>query len=180
MIDKEQGSYTVYPDGRSEDDQPKWRQDFPIDWAQDTYIARRDFTKFLVLISLAFTTGQLWILVQQFLKTKETAATAIKIADLNQLQIGQSLVFSYPLPPDRCVLTRLEANKYVAYSQLCTHLSCAVVPQPEQHRLFCPCHEGVFDITSGRPIAGPPRRALPQVKLEMRNDGIYAIGTLQI
>src|SRR5579875_3286117 len=28
---------------------PAWRQDFPIDWPQDHYVARRDFTKFLVL-----------------------------------------------------------------------------------------------------------------------------------
>ena len=46
----------------------------------------------------------------------------------------------------------------VAFSQQCTHLSCAVVPQPEQNRLFCPCHEGAFDLQSGRPIAGPPNR----------------------
>ncbi len=30
--------------------------------------------------------------------------------------------------------------------------------------------------TDGRPVAGPPTRALPRVRLETRNDGIYAIG----
>jgi len=50
---------TIPPDFRSPDVQPAWRQDFPIDWLQDQYVERRDFMKFLVLISAAMTTGQL-------------------------------------------------------------------------------------------------------------------------
>lgn len=49
------------PDGRPLHDQPQWRQDFPIDWPQDHYVARRDFAKFLCLTSLALAAGQLWI-----------------------------------------------------------------------------------------------------------------------
>ena len=41
------------PDGRPADEQPKWRQDFPIDWAQDEYVSRRDLVKFMVLTSTA-------------------------------------------------------------------------------------------------------------------------------
>ena len=37
-------SITVAPDGRPMDQQPAWRQDFPVDWPQDLYLARRDFT----------------------------------------------------------------------------------------------------------------------------------------
>ena len=48
---------TVPPDGRPLEAQPAWRQDFPIDWPQDAYVERRDFVKFLVLTSLAFTVG---------------------------------------------------------------------------------------------------------------------------
>jgi Rieske Fe-S protein len=74
------------------------------------------------------------------------------------------------------VLIRLDADRFVAYSQQCTHLTCPVIPQPEAGRLYCPCHEGVFDLATGRPIAGPPRRTLPRVKLEIRRDRICAIG----
>src|ERR1044071_1566067 len=52
------------PDGRPLHYQPQWRKDFPIDWPQDHYVARRDFAKFLCLTSLAFVIGQLWIGVQ--------------------------------------------------------------------------------------------------------------------
>src|SRR4030095_11197253 len=52
---------TIAPDGRAMDEQPAWRNDVPIDWAQDQYVERRDFTKFMVLTSLALTVGQFWI-----------------------------------------------------------------------------------------------------------------------
>ena len=45
---------TIAPDLNKADEQPAWRQDFPIDWPQDQYVERRDFMKFLVLTSAAF------------------------------------------------------------------------------------------------------------------------------
>src|SRR5688500_14380270 len=52
---------TLPPDGRPPEAQPQWRKDFPIDWPQDQYVARREFSKFMVLTSLAFAAGQVWI-----------------------------------------------------------------------------------------------------------------------
>ena len=34
---------TLAPDGAPPEAQPRWRQDFPIDWPADQYVARRDF-----------------------------------------------------------------------------------------------------------------------------------------
>ena len=64
----------------------------------------------------------------------------------------------------------------MAYSQKCTHLSCAVRPLVEQGVIHCPCHEGYFDLRSGRPIAGPPPRARPRRAREVRGNEIYATG----
>ena len=58
-----------FPDGREASEQPKWRQDFPIDWPQDEYVARRDFAKFLVLTSFAFVVGHLWIILQNLFRS---------------------------------------------------------------------------------------------------------------
>jgi Rieske Fe-S protein len=41
--------------------------------------------------------------------------------------------------------------------------------------LRCPCHEGFFDLVSGRPIAGPPRRPLTRVHLDVRGGEIFAV-----
>lgn len=58
----------------------------------------------------------------------------------------------------------------------CTHLSCAVIPRPAEGCFYCPCHEGRFDLRTGAPIAGPPRRPLTRIVLDLRGRDIYAVG----
>jgi Rieske Fe-S protein len=167
---------TRAPDGKPLGEQPKWRRDFPIDTPQDLYVARRDFMKFMVLTSLAFTVGQFWIAAQNWLRRRRGAPELKKIASLAEIPVGGAITFLYPESADHCILVRPAADVVVAFSQQCTHLSCAVIPQPEQNRLFCPCHEGAFDLQSGRPIAGPPNRPLTRVLLNVRGNDVYASG----
>jgi nitrite reductase/ring-hydroxylating ferredoxin subunit len=176
MIRRDREQLTTSPDGGLLEDQPKWRQDFPIDWPQDHYVSRRDFTKFMVLTSLAFTAGQFWIIVQNYLRTRRGELLLQKIANLNEIAVGGAVSFAYPEPHDSCLLLRTGEKTFIAFSQKCTHLSCAVVPQPDKGRFYCPCHEGSFDIATGAPIAGPPRRPLPKIKVEIRSGAIYATG----
>ena len=165
---------TIAPDGRPLAEQPAWRQDFPIDRPQDDYVERRDFMKFMVLTSLALTVGQFWIGVRNWWRRRRGAFEVRQIAAVDQLPVGQVLAFAYPGPQDDCVLVRTGPEAFVAYSQKCTHLSCAVRPRVEEGVVHCPCHEGYFDLQSGRPIAGPPRRPLAIVHLEVRGGMIYA------
>jgi ubiquinol-cytochrome c reductase iron-sulfur subunit len=62
---------------------------------------------------------------------------------------------------------------HVAYSQLCTHAACTVgLYQEESQRLFCPCHQSAFDVLEqARPVQGPAPRPLPQLPLEVDEDG---------
>jgi Rieske Fe-S protein len=69
-----------------------------------------------------------------------------------------------------------QQTRVVAFGQQCSHLSCAVIPEPERGQLRCPCHNGYFEINEGRPIAGPPRRPLPRVTLAVWDGVIYATG----
>ena len=166
---------TIPPDFKPDAEQPAWRQDFPIDVPQDQFVERRDFVKFLVLTSGAFTAGQLTIAAQSMLRDRERVDDKL-IASLDQLAVGGSIVFEYPRQHDICVLVRRSDRDLVAYSQKCTHLSCAVIPRPEEGVLHCPCHEGIFDLGTGKPIAGPPTRPLPRILLEIRGSDIYAVG----
>ncbi len=167
---------TVAPDGRPMEAQPQWRQDFPIDWPRDQYVARRDFAKFLVLTSGAFVAGQGWIAAQHLIRARRLAPPRAKVASLSALPVGSSLVFHYPGDHDPCLLIRPDAETLLAYSQSCTHLSCAVVPKIDEGVLFCPCHEGFFDLRTGRNVAGPPPRPLPSIALEVQGDDVYAVG----
>lgn len=173
---RDRETITTPPDGSSSDAQPAWREDFPIDWPQDQYVERRDFMKFLVLTSFALTVGQFWIAGQNWLRRRRGPSEIRRIATLDDLPIGASLVFHYPGELDSCVLVRLSERELVAYSQKCTHLSCAVIPRPEKGVLHCPCHDGFFDLRSGSPTAGPPQRPLPRVVLDVRGRDVYATG----
>lgn len=172
----ERETISVPPDGRPLDDQPAWRRDFPIDWPQDQDVERRDFVKFLTLTSFAFVVGQFWIAGQSVLRRRAGQPEARRIASAADIAVGGSLVFEYPNVHDTAVLVRVSESEFVAFSQKCTHLSCAVIPKPDEGVFHCPCHEGVFDLRSGRVIAGPPPRPLPRILLEVRDGDIYATG----
>jgi nitrite reductase/ring-hydroxylating ferredoxin subunit len=176
MSTREPERLSVPPDGRPDAQQPRWRQDFPIDWPQDTYVSRRDFVKFMLLTSLAFTAGQFWVLIQNYIRQRRGQPPIREVARLTDLPVGGALLFDYPEPRATRVLARLDERTLVAYAQQCTHLTCPVIARPEEGRLHCPCHEGVFDLATGRPLAGPPRRPLPRVTLEVRDGVIYATG----
>jgi len=167
---------TVAPDGAPPEAQPRWRQDFPIDWPADQYVARRDFGRFLVLTSGAFVAGQAWIAARHLIRGNRPPPPRVRIAGIGDLAVGAALVFEYPGPNDRCLLIRPNQRTLLAYSQSCTHLSCAVVPRVEEGVLHCPCHEGYFDLYTGRNVAGPPPRPLPRIVLEIAGDDVYAVG----
>jgi Rieske Fe-S protein len=174
VLDREE--VTIPPDWRPVAAQPAWRRDFPIDWPQDQYVERRDFMKFLVLTSLAFTVGQFWIAAQNWWRARRGRLPIRRITSLDALPVGGTLLFTYPEDWDTAVMVRVSESDVVAYSQKCTHLSCAVVPRPAEGVLHCPCHEGFFDLRTGRPIAGPPRRPLPRVLVEIQGRDVFATG----
>ena len=99
-----------------------------------------------------------------------------EVASADAVPVGGAVTFAYPEPHEPCVLVRTAQDRFVAYSQKCTHLSCAVVPVVPESCLHCPCHQGFFDLETGSPTAGPPRRPLPRITLEVRNGRIYATG----
>ena len=171
------GRDSTAPDGRPLAEQPKWRRDFPIDWAQDEYVSRRDLVKFLVLTSGAFAVGQMWIAWQSLRRAGEAIpATAAAVARVDELPVGGAKTFTYPAGSTPRLLVRTGPRAFVAYDQQCTHLQCPVVPAVADGKLHCPCHNGWFDLATGRPLAGPPRRGLPRVTLEVRGGTVYATG----
>ena len=173
-VDREQ--ITIAPDFTPAYAQPAWRQDFPIDWPQDLYVERRDFMKFMVLTSAALTAGQLWIAVQNWYRRRSGGFAIQRITSVDDIAVGAAVAFTYPDEHEPCVLVRLTTNEFVAFGQKCTHLSCAVIPRPAEGSFYCPCHEGRFDLRTGVPTAGPPRRPLTRIVLERRGRDIYAVG----
>lgn len=74
-------------------------------------------------------------------------------------------------------LVRLAADLpagLVAYSAICTHLGCTVLPRlSEQGYIVCPCHASMFDpAADARVVTGPANRPLPSLPIEVSSDGV--------
>jgi nitrite reductase/ring-hydroxylating ferredoxin subunit len=153
----------------------RWKPEFPYHWDVDDIVSRRELLHFTVLTSgaLFVATG---ILAALGLTRRPSPSPVLPITRASQVTEGQAVYFYYPGREDQAMLLHLPGGQFVAYSQKCTHLSCAVFYQPGEVRLFCPCHEGSFSPDSGDPIAGPPRRRLPRILLRRDGDVISAVG----
>ncbi|MCI0422441.1 MAG: Rieske 2Fe-2S domain-containing protein [Acidobacteria bacterium] len=158
-------------------DSPAWKEDFPIAWTDDHFVTRREFTKSLVLVSCAsFVANASVATLEAFQEAPKVVFPAVRVATAGELPVGGSRVFHYPGPNEVCLLVRIGSERYVAYSQKCTHLGCPVHYQAEVRKLYCPCHEGFFNVDDGRVLAGPPPRPLAQIRLEKRGEELWAIG----
>ena len=159
----------------SDHTEPLWRDEFAIRTDHERYVNRRQFGKFLGLTSLGMFVGNAWILARTWLH-REASHPAVVVARVADVPVGGDKLFAYPGPQDPCILIQPEAGRFVAYSQKCTHLSCAVYYAAGQKRLECPCHEGYFSVETGQVLQGPPPRPLPRIVLEQQGDALVATG----
>jgi Rieske Fe-S protein len=155
--------------------QALWREEVSIFAADERYVSRRQLAKFLVLTSAGMFVGNAWILLRSWLAGKVIYPTR-EVARVSEIPVGGSRLFAYPGPNDPCILIRPAEGELVAYSQKCTHLSCAVTYAPKKARFECPCHEGFFSAKDGRVLQGPPQRPLPRIVLRRDGDRLLAVG----
>lgn len=155
-------------------EQQEWRAEFPYEWREDDLVTRRDTLRFLVAGTgaLFLATGALAVAGSV---RSSVANKYIPIARADELAPGQAKVFNYPDNYMQGILINAPGRGLVCYSDVCTHLSCAVLYQPKEKRLYCPCHDGVFDVNSGNVVAGPPTRALPLIEIQVMNGIVYAV-----
>ena len=92
---------------------------------------------------------------------------AAKVADLKN---NSGKIFRFGSRPG--IIVRNAVGEYSAMSATCTHLSCIVQYRPDTQRVWCACHNGVYDL-NGRNISGPPPRPLEAYDVHVRGDDVY-------
>ncbi len=166
--------------GRSPDTRSHWKDAFPVDIAGESRYSRREFSRFLALVSAGFTAGIGYLWARR--KPLEGApsgegGTTLAVCLATDLKPGQSRLFAFRDDQDKCILLRTMKGELKCYRQVCTHLGCAV--RWDGARLECPCHLGFFEVEQGFPVQGPPTRPLGGIALEIRGDGmIWAVGDI--
>jgi Rieske Fe-S protein len=151
----------------------RWRSEFPYGREEDEVVSRREVLRLSIVASGALFAGTALL---AFLSRIDDRVRGSRQAIVPAAEVppGEAYYFEYP-GDDQAMIINHPVYGFVAFSQRCTHLSCAVYYKPEEDHLVCPCHEGLFDVASGEPIAGPPQRRLPRIVLEEQDGMLYAL-----
>ncbi len=111
--------------------------------------------------------------VYQYLATpaRKAAATGTVtqavLDGADQLPAGSALMFKFGTAP--AMLIHHTDGSWVAFGAVCTHLACTVNYEPEQSRIYCACHGGVYDPKTGANVAGPPPKPLTRYYVEVQD-----------
>jgi len=104
-------------------------------------------------------------------KQVELGASLVLAAHIGDLKPNSGKIFRFGSRPAILILT--SDGKYHALSAVCTHLGCTVQYLPDQHEVWCPCHNGKYTV-DGANISGPPPRPLQEFDVILKGNDIYA------
>ncbi|MBK0370454.1 Rieske (2Fe-2S) protein [Flavobacterium agrisoli] len=157
-----------------------WKKDFPYEKPQATQINRRDFAKFLTLVSGGLMVGSGLVAAKAYLLPKEEVQGEHYICKKNEVPVGGTRGFVLEGSTIPYILIHLENGEFRAYEQKCTHLSCSVFYKPGSGIIHCPCHEGSFDANTGEVLAGPPPRDLPRLEVIFKEEHVYVKAFIKV
>jgi cytochrome b6-f complex iron-sulfur subunit len=139
---------------------------------QDPRISRRSFLDVALGVGSLAWLGAVLYPVFEFFKVPpqgEAAPTSVVAASFKALKPNQGVVFRFGSEPALLVMTA--DGKLKAFSATCTHLGCTVQYRADSQRIWCACHNGMYDL-NGRNIAGPPPRPLDEYKVAVKGDDV--------
>jgi len=58
------------------------------------------------------------------------------------------------------IIIRASSSTFHALSAICTHQGCTVTYNASRSDIYCPCHGGTYNATTGAVISGPPPSGL--------------------
>ena len=97
-------------------------------------------------------------------------ATPTEVAALSDIPVGGAIAVMFD--GAQIIVSQPTAGEVVAFSAICTHQGCIVVP--EKKGLNCPCHQSLFDTATGAVLQGPATDPLPEVTVTLDGDKILA------
>ncbi len=109
--------------------------------------------------------------IRYLLPPKQAEAVEKKVvaAKVGDLPPNSAKIFKFGAVPG--ILINTADGKLLAFSATCTHLTCTVTYQADTSTMYCPCHNGRFDL-SGNVISGPPPRPLEAFQVEVAGSDI--------
>lgn len=114
----------------------------------------------------------LYPVIRYILPPKQTEAVQKKVAaaKTGELAPNSAKIFKFGSTP--AVLINTQEGKLLAFTAVCTHLTCTVTYETSTSTLYCPCHNGRFDL-AGNVISGPPPRPLEAFDVEVEGPDVF-------
>jgi nitrite reductase/ring-hydroxylating ferredoxin subunit len=154
---------------------PAAEVDFPIERVEAQHVTRREFAKYLVVVSGGMAAGSGWVAVKDVVHPPARLDRDVRLCALGELAPDSMLPFTHPASGEPAFVVRLADGTLRAFEQKCTHLSCAVFFSAETGRVECPCHEGAFDARTGAVLQGPPPRSLRAFAVAARDGAVWLL-----
>lgn len=85
------------------------------------------------------------------------------LVPLSEVPVGSAVSVEGPKGP--LLVAQPSEGNAVAFSAVCTHQGCTVLP--DGGRLRCPCHGSVYEVATGDNVSGPAPRPLGEVPVEV-------------
>ncbi|GAA3868831.1 Rieske (2Fe-2S) protein [Leifsonia kafniensis] len=99
-----------------------------------------------------------------------TGGNQVEVALLSDIPVGGSI--SATLDGDPILLAQPVAGTVVAFSAICTHQGCVVLPAKTE--FDCPCHGSRYDAATGAVLDGPAPSPLPEIAVTLDGDSVRA------
>ncbi len=100
----------------------------------------------------------------------ESGNNRVLAGTLSQLASNSGRVFRFG--PKPALLVRLPNGDLRAFSAICTHLGCTVQYRADLQGIWCPCHNGLYNL-QGANVSGPPPKPLEQYAVAVKDDKIW-------
>jgi cytochrome b6-f complex iron-sulfur subunit len=147
----------------------------PADSVSNSPTSRRHFIDLLLGASVLGWLASIAYPVIRYLKplpqTGPGGPTRLTRDEASKLEQNKFVIV--PVSGQRVIVLQND-NDLLAFSAKCTHEGCTVTYQPAQSVIWCPCHDGRFDL-HGRVLSGPPPQPLPKYAVNRQADGTILI-----
>jgi Rieske Fe-S protein len=101
---------------------------------------------------------------------QEAVVSSVKAATLSGMALNSGKIFKFGRKP--ALIVRRPDGSFGAFLAECTHLDCIVQYRPDKERIWCACHDGLYDL-NGINVAGPPPRPLSPLEVHIKEDDVY-------
>lgn len=138
--------------------------------------SRRTLIQIGVSAAGACYAGALGYPVYRYLATPAVRAraqgqvTAVSIPEKDLPEAGAAAMFLFGARPS--MLIHHADGRWVAFDAVCSHLGCTVRFDPQNQRISCPCHGGMYDMNTGEVLGGPPPKPLKSYRVEVTDGNV--------